>query len=264
MAIEYCTWAFENMLSRDGPTRTICDVRMGNFNSFSEYHASALAISASELAFLDRHTLGEGVLIDVGANLGLFSLVLCRRHPARRVIAFEPAPSTYEALMKNARLNSATKLECHRAAVADRDGTASFAVREDARANSSLGGSQGSAGARIEMDCVRLDTFLPAAGVGKIALLKVDVEGFEASVFRGAARVLESVRPGAVYFEVCPHLARREGFAPDEAAAILENADYELRRIASDGSTVPALRNEIPEVTLENWVAFPRSRKQGE
>jgi FkbM family methyltransferase len=264
MAIEYAKWAFESTLSRDGPIRTICDVQIGHFNSFSEYHSSALAISPSELAFLDHHTLGEGAVVDVGANLGLFSLVLCRRHPTRRVIAFEPAPSTYDALLKNAHLNAITNLECHRAAVADHDGTARFAVREDARANSSLAGSQDSSGARIEVDCVRLDTFLPAAGVGKIALLKVDVEGFEASVFRGAARVLESVRPAVVYFEVCPKLARREGFAPDEAAAILEDAGYDLRRIAGNGSTVPARRDEIAEVALENWVALPRDRGQVE
>lgn len=259
IAVEYATWAAQKF-SAQGPVRTLSGVTIGNFNGFSEYHSFVKGISGAELAFLRSHDFPAGAILDVGANLGVFSLVMSRRYSERRIVAFEPAPSTFAALGANAALNGAGNVECHRLAVAAHDGTAGFAMREDARANSSLSGGAPNA-ARIEIECTTLDRFAALAGIDRIALLKVDVEGFEADVFRGAGKVLARTRPSVVYFEVCPKLALREGFAPDEAAAILEDAGYALYRIAKNGSTVPARRDEIASVTLENWVALPRQSK---
>ncbi len=139
LALEYANWMVQKSLRSEGPVRTVCGVRIGNFNSFSEYHSVPRGISAAELAFLRRHDFGDGVIIDIGANLGLFSLVLRDRFPERRIIAFEPAPSTFAALSRNAARNGAVNMECRQLAVSDRDGTTRFVMRENARANSSLG-----------------------------------------------------------------------------------------------------------------------------
>jgi FkbM family methyltransferase len=255
IAIEYAAWAAQRSFTEHGPLRTVGGVRIGNFNGFSEYHSVVRGVSNAELAFLRGYDFPSGAILDVGANLGLFSLVMSRRYPDRRIVAFEPAPSTFAALVANASLNDAKNVECHRVGVAAHDGTATFALRENARANSSLSrGAQNAAG--IEIMCTTLDRFVALAGINQIALLKVDVEGFEADVFRGAREVLARMRPGVAYFEVCPALARKEGFAADEAAAILEDAGYALHRIGPDGSLSRSTRKETSAIALENWVAL--------
>jgi FkbM family methyltransferase len=255
LAFGYASWTLQNWLRSGGATRNICGVQLGNFNGFSEYH-SVGGVSEREQLFLQRFQFGEGAILDVGANLGLFSLVLRATLPGRRIVAFEPAPSTYKSLASNVVLNAAANVECINAAVADRDGTASFAVREGARANSSLGASaEKGPVVVVDVPCVTLDRFTADAGIDRIALLKVDVEGFEAKVFEGAARILAEGRPQVVYFEVCPALARKEGFAPDAAAAKLEAHGYMLHRIGPEGRLEKASRSEIESVSLDNWVA---------
>jgi hypothetical protein len=87
-------------------------------------------------------------------------------------------------------------------------------------------------------------------------MLKVDVEGHELSVFRGADNVLLKNRPRVVYFEVCPPLARSAGFAPQAAAAMLLELGYALYRVRGDGSLRQAALEEICGITLDNWVAL--------
>jgi FkbM family methyltransferase len=256
LAMEYATWLVQKSLRASGPVRAICGVRIGNFSGFSEYHSVARGVSDPELAFLRHHDFGDGAIIDVGANLGLFSLVARERFADRRIIAFEPAPSTFAALSGNIALNGAANVECHQLAVSDRDGTAPFAVLENARANSSLKTTGGSPGTGIEIRCTTLDRFATEAKIDRIALLKIDVEGFEISVLRGAERVFAQARPHVVYFEICPALARGAGFAADSAAEFLEAKGYALHRIVADGSLEKVDRGEIANVTLDNWVGI--------
>lgn len=257
IAFDYLDWLLQSLVRSDGATRNFGDVKLGNFNGFSEFHSIARGISAAEHAFLSRHPFAPGAIIDIGANLGLFCLTANRLLPGRRVVAFEPAPSTFAALTKNVELNGAANIDCHQAALSDRDGTATFVTLESARANSSLAMKPTAEDVCIEISCVSLDTFVAAAGLDSIALLKVDVEGFEASVFAGANAVLSRHAAKLVYFEVCPALAQAKGFTSDEAAATLEHHGYALYRIREDGTLSRAARSDIATVRLDNWVGIP-------
>lgn len=256
LALHFAIWAVRNYLSSSGATRDVCGVRIGNFNGFSEYHSVSRGLSASELAFLRTYSFADGPIIDVGANLGLFSLVVRTRFPERRIFAFEPAPSTFSALQKNVSLNGAANIKCIPLAVSNHDGVTSFVVLEKARANSSLASGAIAHGQRIEIDCTTLDRFVEAERLTGIALLKLDVEGFERSVLAGAEHVFSAVRPAVVYFEICPTLARAAGHAPDDAAAFLEEKGYSLHRILQDGTLERAKRDDIRAIALDNWVAL--------
>jgi FkbM family methyltransferase len=257
LALDYLGWGLQSAFLRDGATRNICGVKLGSFNGFSEYHSVGRGVSIAEQEFLTRFAFREGAIIDIGANLGLFSLVARTVMPQRRIVAFEPAPSTFRALSANVARNGASNIECRQAAVSDRDGTVSFVLRENARANSSIAAPGAATGAAtVDVPCLTLDSFTSEAGIDRIGLLKVDVEGFEAAVFAGANRVLSTVRPHVVYFEVCPALARANGYAADGAAAQLEQHGYVLHRIRDDGGIEKASRSSIEGLRLENWVGL--------
>ncbi len=257
LALDYAGWALQNRFRSGGAIRNVCGVTLGSFNGFSEFHSVARGVSSAEQYFLSTFPFRDGAILDIGANLGLFALVVRNVLPDRRIIAFEPAPSTFAALSSNVARNNASNIECRQLAVSDRDGMVPFVVRENARANSSIGTPGSNRGTTsIDIPCVTLDSYASETQIGRIALLKVDVEGFEEAVFAGASRVLSTLRPQLVYFEVCPALARACGFAGDQAAARLEEHGYLLHRIRSDGGFEKADRSGIAQVTLENWLGI--------
>ena len=251
----YPSWLFKQFIGH--PVRRICGVRLSGFSSFSEYYSAKNNISKDEEAFLRRLVLGSGTIIDIGANLGLFTLLLRKQFPNHPIIAFEPSPSTFTALKDNVRRNRAINVSCRQIAVADYDGTVSFCTREYARANAGiLSASEDIMESTIQVPCMTLDSFAFGNNLSEIAFLKVDVEGFEVSVFRGADRVLRVLRPRVIHFEVCPALAARAGFDPAETAAYLANRGYDLYRVARDGHLKPINVMEISEIIFENCIAL--------
>ena len=164
----------------------------------------------------------EGDIIDVGANLGVFCLPLGQRYPHRQIYAFEPDTRTAKALATNAALNG-IPLTVMAEAVADYEGTIMFETRAAARATGSISTREGEM-----VPCTTLDFFIAKLEIHDIGLLKVDVEGFEPLVFRGASHVLANLRPRMIFFEVCPELSERAGFQPNEAASILLRYGYSL------------------------------------
>ena len=192
-------------------------------------------------------------MLDVGANLGMFSCLVARLRPERRIVAFEPGPSTFPALEANVHRNGAA-VECHRLAVSGRDGEITFAMRENARANSSISTD----GEGVRVPTTTLDSVVAELGISKIGLLKIDTEGFETPVLEGASKVLSEIRPAVVYFEVCPDLTRRAGFDPARPAQILADAGYALRELAKDGELKPVTPDMAAGETLANWVALAK------
>ena len=137
IGLEYLGWALKKNIRTEPPTRRVGDVILGNFTGFSEYH-SAASFSRHEVSFLNTYELQPGDIIDVGANLGLFSLIMARRYPDRPIYAVEPNPSTATTLRSNIQRNLASNVHAHQSAIADQIGEILFCTRENARACASL------------------------------------------------------------------------------------------------------------------------------
>lgn len=140
------------------------------------------------------------VVIDAGANVGLFSIWLARREPSCRILAFEPFAENFACLVENLRAARASSVEPRRAALAAGSGFGRM-----------LDGGPRSLDHRLEAggpggnpDAVPVYSFrevMKLAGAGEVALWKVDIEGSEADLFRGAeADDLHRVRRFAVEY----------------------------------------------------------------
>lgn len=251
---EAANWLFTRHVLRSEPTREHYGVQIGSFVDFSEYHTFRATIAPEEHAFLKDFDIGPGAVLDIGANLGMFSCLVAQLRPGRRILAFEPGPSTFPALQSSVRRNGAN-VECHRLALSDRDGEVAFAMRENARANSSISTD----GEGVRVPTRTLDSVVAEFGIAEIGLLKIDTEGFETPVLQGATRVLNEIRPSVIYFEVCPTLTRRAGFDPSGPAQILADAGYALRELRLDGSLGPVTPELAQGQELANWVALARA-----
>jgi hypothetical protein len=102
---------------------------------------------------------------------------------------------------------------------------------------------------------VTLDAYLDKNSIADIAFLKVDVEGFEATVFEGARRLLSEHRAAVVYYEVCPGNAKNSGIEPERATRILLEHGYGTYKIDDIGRLQPVDLSEVERAVLENWVA---------
>jgi FkbM family methyltransferase len=190
--------------------------------------------------------VGPGdTVVDVGANVGAISLAASTAvGPSGRVISIEPHPRTFGYLQQNIRLNRRENIRALNCAVGATAGTLSFSDldADDRNAVIDRGGLQ----VRVEtLDALLDDRPEP------IALLKVDVEGFEKYVFEGARRVLE--RTACVYFEADERNYGRYGYSTGEIITMLTQHGFHTVRTSLAGIE----RVDISYVAtgLENLIA---------
>ena len=257
MFAEYAAYQWSRAVHGGSAVRSFPrGVRISGFTGFSEYHTCAAAISHSEELFLDTYPFPPGDMLDIGANLGIFSAGLCKRFPSRRVFAFEPNGSTYAALVRNLALSNCRMVTPHHLAVADYDGEICFAADDASRATSRIAAEPVAGVTTIA--CCTVDSFIEKNGIQEVALMKVDVEGFEAKVFAGARHSLVAGRIKVIYFEICPAMAVSAGFNPEDASRALVQAGYDLFDIGCDGALRPVKSSAAAGVVYGNWVAVTR------
>jgi FkbM family methyltransferase len=159
-----------------------------DINQFGIYERQDLSLLFDFLAPL-RSEFQAGMALDIGANIGNHSRVFAQRFAA--VHAFEPNPPTLELLRFNTR--GAANVAVHGHGLGDRPGT--FDLVEDP---ANMGGSSMAAqtvpgGSVVRVRVERLDDL--DINTSRLCFIKIDVEGFEPAVLRGAERTLREAQP---------------------------------------------------------------------
>jgi FkbM family methyltransferase len=164
--------------------------------------------------------------IDVGANIGFYSLVLSLCQPGLPVIAFEPNPKIFRLLQSNVRLNGFDHVCCHPVALSDHIGSAILHI-SDSDMSASLESDFQPGTKAVEITTSTLDSYLTRQPVNGGLLMKVDVEGHEASFFRGAIETLQNRQPDII--------CEITGSPDEEITAILRQAGYRFYQITDEG-----------------------------
>jgi FkbM family methyltransferase len=168
----------------------------------------------------------DAVILDVGANLGWYSLLLGRRFPRARIHAFEPEPRNLALLRENVARNGLANVTVHGAAVAERVGTVQlYPYPEKNMGRHSVLPIHDAA--PVAVPAVALDGFLAEQGIPplRVGFVKIDIEGYEAVALRGARELL---RAGPVWLcEFAPKYMRRGGLDPAEVPRLMRAHGYE-------------------------------------
>lgn len=189
------------------------------------------------------------VILDIGANVGLYSLLGSElTGPGGRILAFEPEPNTCAALKKNLSLNGINNVTTLPMALSDRNGMVELVVPEEVKAKFEYGDSYLSMKqtdadkSPAAIPCRRLDEVLEEMNILNVDVIKIDVEGAEYLCLSGAKRLLKGVHKPVILMECDEVLSRRFGRSVFDTLLLLHQCGYTCEQIG-----------------LHQWIARPSS-----
>lgn len=208
------------------------------------------------VAAIERHCRPGMTALDVGANIGAHTLRLGRLvGNSGRVYGFEPTEFAFRKLERNLALNPELNVSIFRLALADQEARSR---RISFRASWRTDGRHQDAS--CEVDFVRLDDWARNAGVGKVDVMKMDVDGNEFGVLAGGLELLRGSRAVLIMELVGPHFAD----ANRNPWTLLESLGYRFSDIETGTvySSVERMSHLIPAddaqmTTSHNILAVP-------
>lgn len=232
-------------------------VRFYLSNDISRLGFVAGCFEPNEFAFLAGLLKPGMTFVDAGANEGLYTLFAAARvGPGGRVLAFEPSEREFGRLLENVRLNRLDQVEVVKAALSDRGGTAPLRVGEDNHAGHNTLGefAYQIATARYEdVPLVRLDDAVREHDIARVDVMKIDVEGHEAALLRGAQGVIERDRP-VLLIEVNEAALTKQGTSTGAVLEWLTGLGYSIRVFdGASGEVLPAEGRPLSDNVVAVW-----------
>jgi len=233
------------MTTRDG-------VRL---QSFSASHMDAMLLDASAPAGSDMELLDEQIerlqpgdtFIDIGANIGLYSILAARRVGATgKVLSFEPSPREFSRLLANLRLNATQVVTPFSVALGTAPGffdlhiapthTGLNTLQISDAARHAFGGDQVQRVGVVRFD----DAVAPLLAGQRVKLMKIDVEGAEMDVLMGMEKSLAAGFVERIVIEITPKFLGAFGRTKDQLYDLMQRHGY-------------APREHRPETPKEDW-----------
>jgi FkbM family methyltransferase len=161
---------------------------------FNEFVPDGGTFADAPIVVAGRYCRPDATIVDVGANIGLTALAFSAIAPRGHVIAIEPSPRNFALLQTNLERNDVRNVDAVNLAMSDRTGTVEM-VEDD----SFMAGNRIVAGgAGVSVPATTLDELLAGRGTRQVDLLKIDVEGHETQVLKGATTSLQRFQPMCV------------------------------------------------------------------
>lgn len=214
-----------------------------SLNSKDPVVSGALAMGVyegREIDFFLRHLKGNMTLVDVGANIGLYScLALASKHHTGKIVAFEPHRESLEYLKTNLTRNAKDQeVILIEAAAANVNGTVELYANPENKGDNRLYAADELEPAG-SVDARSIDSVCEENNIQAINFLKVDVQGAESGVIAGACKVLNHSTDCIVMTEFWPQGITSEGSSPAEYIAKLNEIGFTLFEFDEVGSLKP-------------------------
>ncbi len=171
-----------------------------------------------------------GCFLDIGANVGWYSILVAKAAPEASVYAFEPVPSTYQLLMENILLNNIGNIHPHNFALGAEEQQLEFFFHPENSDSASLVNILERPDAQKLVVSVRKLDDVAASKDLKVDFLKCDVEGAELMVLRGALQTIERDRP-IIFLEMLRKWSSKFGYHPNDIIDLLSAYGYHCFRL---------------------------------
>ena len=157
-----------------------------------------------ETNYLNLNLKPEDICFDIGGNVGFFSMLMAKRASGGMVHVFEPIALNAALIRTNAELNGFGNLVINNIAVGAQKDSVTFSISIDSAYSSMHPTGRIAEEKSIVVPVETIDDYLAIHSIPRIDIMKVDVEGAEARVIEGAAKILqdEACRPRIVLLEL--------------------------------------------------------------
>ena len=201
---------------------------------------------------------GDHVFYDVGANIGYYAVLAAQQ--AAKVYAFEPVRKTFKTLSGNVHRNRFANVELFQIGLSDENGTRVIHVYSSSGNNSiykrALPPGHALRWMRTEeIQLARADDLVAAKRLLKHTIIKVDVEGAELPMLRGASGLIATARP-ILFMELSENTFRDAGYTSADLLAELRRHDYFILGLSEDVEDL-MLYPIGAETVIANIIAFP-------
>ena len=193
------------------------------------------------------------VLVDVGANIGYFTLLMAKlTGPKGKIFSFEPENNNFELLNKNVKCNNYQNIVLEKKGVSDHNGSNKFFLSSKNTGMHSLQKINDDV-KEIKIDVIKLDDYFTTLGlIKKISFIKIDVEGAEFQVLNGMKMILKNDNL-KLLIEFIPEHLEKHGTNPSDVLKILENNNFKLYQI----------NEKTKELELKNYKDILKNPKIG-
>jgi len=169
-------------------------------------------------------------ILEIGANIGYYALLEARLvGPSGRLYAVEPSPDNFDSLKNNIALNNLKNIYLHQAAFGEQRSKAIFYVYDRGNLSSFIKRDDlGMKAKEVEVEVLTLDNFLADK---EVDFIRMDVEGYEREILRGAEKVFsEGKCPRYLFIEVHSDLLHKKGSSAREIIMWLRERGYGVRK----------------------------------
>jgi FkbM family methyltransferase len=214
-----------------------------------------------ELRFVQRLLRPGMTVLDIGAHHGLYTLLCSKSVGGKgRVIAFEASPRECRRLGKHVRLNSCGNVRIEPCAAGSEHGSAEFYVVDGPTdwGNSLREPAVAEATYKIRVEVRTVDDVLQGLGISRVDFMKIDVEGAELEVLKGAMHLLRGGSRPAILAEVQELRTQPWGYRSRAIVQYLASLDYRWFSLATDG-LLHAMPTDLESYDA-NLVALPAER----
>lgn len=200
----------------------------------------------------------DDVVLDIGANIGWYSLTLSRGVKNLKIHAFEPLPSTYELLNKNIQLNQVENISVHNVGLSNKNEITEFFIDPKLSVNASAKNvAETKDAVAVSCKIVKLDKLVQDEGINKVDFIKCDVEGAEYFSFLGGKETLIKYKP-IVFSEMLRKWTRQFDYHPNDIISFFKEIGYLCFII--DGDKISEIK-EVTDSTLETNFIFLHQEK---
>jgi len=213
---------------------------------------------------IERELLrGDQVYLDLGANIGYFSLLASRIvGPKGKVFSFEPEPRNFSCLVKNKELNGYTQMNPFQKAASDKDGKTTLYICPYDTGHHTIRQSEGitsyETNAKFDKDritavdvpTISIDAFLKEQNIAEVDLIKIDVEGAEFLAINGMKETLKGCKNTKIIMEFFPLLIEKMGNSPERLLAQLTaELGFEMFEISDDYDSEKSTENFLKKIS---------------
>ena len=215
---------------------------LGDYRDFpSVAHMAIPEVNQEVMAFLKAKVLArQGCFVDVGTNIGVLASFIAKALENRdEVFGFEPVPDTCKRAAAAFALNEIKNVKLFQAALGAEDGEITFFATPGNSAIASVFKHEFelfNTWSEIKVPVRTLDSLRGLGAIPKVAVIKMDVEGYEPQAVRGSLHTLNNDGCGLL-FEYTPEASAKHGWTATDVAALVEGArPTRFETLHDDGS----------------------------